>query len=147
MGGLKLWRELITAGLPKLLVLFAIHAVRLGKDLPGELLVVTRGVLRGIRVHLRSIDRDQPDLHQSSLRTQLQHLTEQIGERRLVALAKARDRRVIGPLVRRDHAVGDVLYALALDHPRGALPLAVGVEQQREHHPGSCAARPWPSLR
>jgi hypothetical protein len=92
-------------------------------------------VLGRIRVHLRSIDRDHPDLHHPSLRAQLQHLRKQIGERRLVALAKARDRRVIRALIRRDHAVGDVLHALALDHPRGALSLAVGVEQQREHHP------------
>src|ERR1017187_607847 len=52
-----------------------------------------------------------------------------------MALAKARDRRVIRTLIRRDHTVGDILHALALNHPRGALPLAVGVEQQREHHP------------
>src|ERR1035441_4973278 len=52
-----------------------------------------------------------------------------------MALAKTRDRRVIRTPIRRDHTVGDILHALALNHPRGALPLAVGVEQQREHHP------------
>ncbi len=49
-----------------------------------------------------------------------------------MALAKAGDRRVIRALIRRDHPVGDVLHALPLDHPRGALPLAVRVKQQRE---------------
>ncbi len=56
------------------------------------------------------------------------------GERDLVALAKARDRRVIGDLVRCDHPEGNVLDALALDHARGALPLRVGIEQKRDHH-------------
>jgi hypothetical protein len=38
MLGLKLWRELIAAGLSVALVLFSIDRVCLGEDLPGELL-------------------------------------------------------------------------------------------------------------
>jgi hypothetical protein len=51
-----------------------------------------------------------------------------------VTLAKARDRAVIGPPVRRDHPERDVLDARALDHPRGPLPARVRVHQQRHHH-------------
>jgi hypothetical protein len=51
-----------------------------------------------------------------------------------VALAKPGDRRVIGLPVRRDHAERDVLNTPAFDHPRGALPARVGVDQQRDHH-------------
>jgi hypothetical protein len=52
----------------------------------------------------------------------------------LVAHPKARDRRVVGHLVRRDHAEGDVLAAAALDPARASLADAVGVSQQGEHH-------------
>ena len=52
-----------------------------------------------------------------------------------MTLAKPRDRRVIRPLIRRDHPEGDILHALALDHPRRTLAAAIGIEQQRDHHP------------
>jgi len=48
--------------------------------------------------------------------------------------AEARDRRVIGDLVGREHPEGDVLAAAPLDLSRGALPDRVGVEQERQHH-------------
>ena len=51
-----------------------------------------------------------------------------------MALAKARDRRVIGHPVRSDHTVGDVLNTLTLDHPRRPLPPRIPIEQQRDHH-------------
>jgi hypothetical protein len=51
-----------------------------------------------------------------------------------VALAEAGDRRVIGRLVRADHARRDVLKTAPLDPPRRPLPERVGVEQQRDHH-------------
>jgi hypothetical protein len=51
-----------------------------------------------------------------------------------MAPAKPRDRGVVRPLVGCDHAVGDILHARALDPARGALTLAVGVEQERQHH-------------
>ena len=47
------------------------------QDLPRDLLVVEVRVLRGVRVHLRPVDRDHPDLHQPRLRAQPQHLAEQ----------------------------------------------------------------------
>ncbi len=105
-----------------------------GEDLSGELLVVEVLVLRGARVQLRAIDREHRDADQAGVGAEREHVAEQAGQRRLVALAKARDRAVIGPLVGRDDAVGDVLLARALDGPRGALALGVGVEQERDHH-------------
>jgi hypothetical protein len=60
--GLTLNRQLITTSLAVALILFAIHLLSLSKDLPRELLIVTRRVLGSVRVHLRPIDRDHPDL-------------------------------------------------------------------------------------
>jgi len=51
-----------------------------------------------------------------------------------MALPEPCNRRVIRALICRDHAVGDILHALALDHPRRTLATTVGVEQQRDHH-------------
>jgi hypothetical protein len=51
-----------------------------------------------------------------------------------VLRAKAVDRHVIGREVRRDHAVGDVLDTRTLDTSRGALPLRIRVEHDRDHH-------------
>jgi len=51
-----------------------------------------------------------------------------------MTLPKPRDRRVIGRLVGRDHAVGDVLDTVTLDQPRGPLPTRIRVQQQRDHH-------------
>jgi hypothetical protein len=51
-----------------------------------------------------------------------------------MALQEASDRRVIRPLLRRDHPKRDVLDAGSLDHPRRRDPARVRVEQQRHHH-------------
>ena len=47
---------------------------------------------------------------------------------------KPRQRRVIRAPPGRQHPQGDVVFARALDHPRGPNPARVGVEQQRDHH-------------
>lgn len=68
---------------------------------------------RGARVDLRPVDRDPPHVRQPSLRAQPQHVAKEPRQRSLVALAKPRDRRVIGHLVRRDHPddpVSDLRY-------------------------------------
>ena len=67
-------------------------------------------------------------------RAEAEHLAEEIGERLLMAGAKARDRRVIGDLVGADHPKGDVLATAALDPARGALADRVGVGEQADHH-------------
>lgn len=97
--------------------------------------MVTVGVLGSVGMNLRSVDRDNLSLDQASFRAEPQDLTEQAGQSVLVALAEPGDRAVIRHLVRGDHAIGDILDAAALDHPRGALPARVGVKQQRDHHP------------
>jgi hypothetical protein len=51
-----------------------------------------------------------------------------------VALDEPGDRRVIGPLLRRDHPERHVLDARPLDHPRGPRSTRIRVEQQRQHH-------------
>jgi hypothetical protein len=81
------------------------------EDLARDRLVATRRPLRRIRVDLRAVDGDHPDPNQAGIGAERQHLTEQLGQRDLVALAEARDRHVIRPLVRADHARGDVLDA------------------------------------
>ena len=90
--------------------------------------------MRGIRVDLRAVDRDHPDLHQPRLLAQREHRAEQLSQRILVADTEPRDRRVIGCLLCRDHAVGDILHAAPLDPPRGAFAPRIGIDQQRHHH-------------
>jgi hypothetical protein len=134
MGRGQLLGQLIAALLAIELVLLAVDGIGLGEDLLGDLLIVTVAVMRSVRVNLRAVDRDHPDLHHPRVRTQRQHRAKQARQRVLMTRAKASDRRVIGLLVRGDHAVGDVLNALALDPARGALPPRVRVKQQRDHH-------------
>jgi hypothetical protein len=114
-------------------------------DLPRELLVVEVAVMRGVRVNLRPVDRDHPDLHETGLLAQHEHRAEQLGQRVLVAGTEPCDRRVIGLLLSGDHAVGDILHALALDPPRRAFSPRVGVEQKRDHHRG-LKRRPTPAV-
>ena len=84
--------------------------------------------------NLRAVDGDHPDANQAGLGAEREHLAEQLGQRALVALTEARDRRVIRALVGADHPRGDILDAAPLDPPRRALPERVAVEQQRDHH-------------
>jgi hypothetical protein len=130
----QLRRQLVTAPLAKTLVLGAVDRVRLGQDLLGDLVVVEVLVLRGVRVHLRAVHRQHRHADQAGVRAQRQHLTEQARQRRLVTLAKARDRAVIRPLVRGDHPEREIVHARPLDHPRRTPPHGVRVKQQRHHH-------------
>ena len=103
--------------LAEALVLSPVDRVRLRQDLLGDLLVVEVLVLRGVRVQLRAVDREHRHADQTGVRAQRQHLAEQAGQRRLVALAKPRDRAVIGPLVRRDHPERDIIDAAPARSP------------------------------
>ena len=132
--GRKFRRQLVTSPIPVELVLSRVNRLGLLEDLARKLLVIAVRVMRRVRMHLRPIDREHPDPRQTGVRAQRQDLAEEASDRVLVTLTKARDRRVIGALVRHDHAIGDILDALALDHPRRTLPTAIGVEQQRDHH-------------
>ena len=130
----QLGRQLVAARLAVGLVLGGVDGLCLGHDLARDLLVIEIGVAAGVSQHLGAVDRDHPDPGQPGLRAEPEHRAEQAGQRVLVALHETRDRRVIGPLLRRDHAVGDVLLAGPLDRPRRPHPARVGVEQQRHHH-------------
>jgi hypothetical protein len=134
LRGRQLARQLVAARRAEPLVLSGVDRVGLGEDLAGNLLIAARRVLRRVRVHVRAVDHPHPHPHRPRLGAQREHLTEQAGQRRLVALTKARDRRVVGPLVRADHARGVVLGAAPLDPPRRPLTDRVDVEQQRHHH-------------
>jgi hypothetical protein len=96
-------------------------------------LIVDVGVATRVRRHLRPVDRQHRDRRQTAVRTQRQHLAEQAGQRVLMAHDEPRDRRVIGPLLRRQHAERHILDTRPLDHPRGPDPPRVGVEQDRNH--------------
>src|ERR1035441_9658666 len=67
---------------------------------------------------LRAVDRDNTDLHQPGLRTQPQHLGEQVTDRGLMTHAKPGDRRVIQWLVRGDHPKRHILPATPLNPSR-----------------------------
>ena len=125
--------QLIAARRAAALVLGGVDALRLGQHLGGDLLVAENRGVGGRGPELRPVDRDHPGPHQPRLDTETQHLTEQ-PRQRLMAHPKARDRGVVGHLVRADHPKRDVLAAAPLDRPRGALTDAIGVGQQRHHH-------------
>ena len=55
--------------------------------------------MRRRRRHLRPVDRDDADLDQPAARAESEHLPEQLGQRVLMALPEARDRRVVRPLL------------------------------------------------
>jgi hypothetical protein len=74
---------------------------------------------------LGPINRDHVGVDQTGLRTQRQHLTEHVGQRVLMALPKPGDGSVVGHLMRRDHAEGDVFLARALDRPRRPDPARI----------------------
>jgi crossover junction endodeoxyribonuclease RuvC len=77
------------------------------------------------------VDRDHADLHHPGLPAEAKHAAKQARDRRLVALAEPRDRRVIGRLVAGDYAVGDVLDTVTLDQPRGPLPARIRLSRAR----------------
>ena len=114
----ELGGQLVAARIAETLVLFGIDRGRVFEDLARDLFVAARRALGGVGVHLRAVDRDHPDPNEAGLGAEREHLTEQPRQRGLVALAEARDRRVIRALVSADHPRGDVLDAAPLDPPR-----------------------------
>ena len=97
------------------LVLGGVDAPGLGEDLGGDLLVGADRSVGGIGGELGAVDRDHADVDDPGLRAEPQDPAEEVRQRRLVANAKAGDRRVVGDLVGADHPEGDVLAAAALD--------------------------------
>jgi len=130
----ELRRQFVAARVAVKLVFGGIDRLDFLEDLARELLVVAVLVARRVRRDLRPVDRDHTDLGQAAAGAKRQDLAEQAGNRVLVALDEPRDRRVIGLLLRRQHAERNVLLARPLDLPRRACPARERVEQQRHHH-------------
>jgi hypothetical protein len=84
---------------------------------------------RRIRGDLAAIDRDHPDPHHPSSRTQLQDLGEQTRERLLMLGAEPGDGGVIGSVLGTQHPEGHMVGTQPFDTPRRALPTGVGVDQ------------------
>jgi hypothetical protein len=63
----QLRRKLIAARVAEALILLGIDSVGLLEDLARDLLVVARGLRRGVGVHLGAVDGDHPDAHQPRL--------------------------------------------------------------------------------
>ena len=136
-------------------VLLRIHRLGLSEQ-PGHLLlqlaslllhpaVTHRLVLRRVRPNLRPVERHVPQPRQPSLSAQLQHLHEQLAQRRQVPLPELRDRVVIRMLIRRQNAECQRAIRRLLDLPRTRNPDAVAVQQQTRHH--SRIIRRLPALR
>lgn len=134
LAGTQLLGQLVATSLAIQLVFGGVDGLGLFEDRARDLLVIHVRVAAGVARQLRPIDRDHADTHQSLPRAQRQHFAEQVGDRLLVAINKARDRRVVRLLLRRDHAKRDVLLTRPLDHARRTRPARVGVQQQRDHH-------------
>jgi hypothetical protein len=130
----RLGRKLIAARPAEALILGTIYLLSLLEKLPRDLLVSEVRAVRGVGVQLCAIDRDHPDVDETRLCAKRQHLGEQIRDGVLMITTKARDRRVIGHLVGRDHAVGNILATAALDPSGGTLSTRVRIQQQRDHH-------------
>ena len=126
----QLLGQLIPARITVQLVLGLVGRLRLGEDLPRDLLELTVRLTTCVPRQAGAVDRDQPRRHQPSLITQPQHLTEQLRQRRLVPNDEPRDRRVIRHHVPRDHPVRHVLTTVTLDRARGTLLGRVRVHQQ-----------------
>jgi hypothetical protein len=126
--------QLVAAPVAVALVLGPVDRTGLGQNLAGDLVVGEILMLRSVRVQLRAIHRQHRHPDQTGVGAERQHIAEQTSQGSLVALAKARDRAVIGPLVGGDHPHRHIVEASAFDHPRRAAAGSVRVQQQRHHH-------------
>ncbi len=117
-------RQLIAARVAEALILVSIRSRRLGEhplDLVANRRVGTRRLRRGVTSQQAAVERHYSHRHQPCLRAQRKHLHERLGQRLLVTGAKARDRRMIGHLIGRDHTESDVLTTAPLDSAARAL--------------------------
>jgi hypothetical protein len=136
LAGAEPLGQLVAARLAVELVLDLVDAPCLGDDLARDPLVVEVRLAARVRGDLGPVDRHYAGPHQPSLRAEREHGAKQLAQGDLVADDEAGDRRVVRDPVGRDHPVGDVLAAMDLDRPRGALLSRVGVENQGDHHRG-----------
>ena len=106
MHGRQLGRQLIATSIIIALVLLAIDRFSLGEDLAGDLLIVTVGMTRGVRMDLRAVDRDHPDLRQPRLGAQPQDVAEQSGDAASWRWRKRADERAAGDTGSEEHDEG-----------------------------------------
>jgi hypothetical protein len=107
-----------------------------GRDLGLDGLLAAVGAKGCVGRDLRSVQGHGADAHQTGLCAEPKDLGEATREGPLVLPSEPGDRRVVRRVVPADDAEGDVLLAAAFDLPARAFPDAVGVEQERHHHPG-----------
>ena len=115
-------------------VLFAVDLIGLAEDLTRDAIVFASACWEALACIFVPSIAITPNLDHPGPGAQPEHPAEEVRDRVLVALAKPRDRGVIGDLVGRDHPKRDVLHTRPLDAPRRALPTRVRVHQQRHHH-------------
>ncbi len=96
-----------------------ISRLGLSQDILRDLLKGAVDLRTGVASDPGAVDRHLPRPHQPSPVTQHEHLAKQVSQRLLVTADEPRDRRVDRNQVARDHPVGPILAAVALDRPRG----------------------------
>ena len=142
LAGAQLLGQLVAARVAVELVLGRVDGLGLFEDLARELLVIDIRVAARVARQLRPVDSDHPDARQPVLRAQRQHLAEQAGDRLLVTLDEPRDRRVIRPLLRRQHPERDVLLAArsiaATTASRARTRRATAPPSSPGHRPAGC---------
>ena len=146
LAGAQLLGQLVAARVAVELVLGRVDGLGFFEDLARELLVIDVRVAARVARQLGAVDGDHADRRQALLRAQRQHLAEQAGDRVLVALDEPRDRRVIGSLLRRQDAEGDVFLTRPLDHAartgsRARTRRATAPPSSPGHRPAGCARR------
>ena len=97
-------------------------------------LVTHRLVLGSVSLDFRAVQRHRPQLHQTHLLGQPQHLHKQLGERFQVLLPEAVDGAKVGPVARRQQAQGDVIDQLGGDFARRKHACGVAVDQHFGEH-------------
>jgi hypothetical protein len=132
--GAQLLGQLIAPRLAEPLILGLIGRPDLGQDLKRDLLKLEVDIGVGVARDPGAIDRHHPGLHQASLMTELQHISEQPGERPLVAADEPRDRHMIRNQVAGDHPKRDVLATMTLDPPRRTHTGRKRIQGQPHHH-------------
>ena len=115
----RLRRQLIAARLPVELVLGGVDRLRLLEDLARDLLVIDVRVAAGVGSTFVPSIATTPTRASPACAQSPSTAPNRPASASSVALDEARDRRVIGPLLRRDHPERHVLLARPLDHPRG----------------------------
>ena len=101
----------------------------LGHPLAGHRLVLAR-----VRLHLRAIECDVSEPHQTCFLAKLQDFEEERFQCLLVDEPKLVDRREVGMTFSSQHPERNVFVGRPRDPPRRIEAGAVGVQKQRDHH-------------